>query len=399
MLVMSEFQKPAAAISRPSAPVVVEVQALTKHYAGAQASAVCDVSFSVHQGECLGLLGPNGAGKSTLIGMLASLIRPTGGQARICGHNIVTHTQQVQSCIGLIPQDLALYPTLTARENLSYFGRLHGLRGQTLRRLVDEALAVVGLSDRANDIVEKFSGGMKRRVNLAAGLLHRPKVVFLDEPTVGVDPQSRSFILPRSRRSKHRAQRGSIPPTIWKRQSGCVTVSQSSITGVWLRSIRQPRGSKVWAMACGSSPYPRPHHTIWCSSCGHCRMSTTFSSAIVSGTSKAVQFIALCQLSWQPGTIKGWQSTGSCSTNRILSSSSWISPAASCATKRRSNVTAWRTRAYADLSNLFGHHRLKLRSAICTKGCAARAPERHVVRLCTGNRTRAQAERHLGGTT
>lgn len=194
MLVMSESQMLAEHPPRPSAPVVVEVHTLAKHYAGAQNPAVCDVSFSVHQGECLGLLGPNGAGKSTLIGMLSSLIRPTGGQARICGHDIVTDAQQVQSCIGLIPQDLALYPTLTARENLSYFGRLHGLRGQTLRRLVDEALTVVGLSDRANDIVEKFSGGMKRRVNLAAGLLHRPKVVFLDEPTVGVDPQSRSFI-------------------------------------------------------------------------------------------------------------------------------------------------------------------------------------------------------------
>jgi ABC-2 type transport system ATP-binding protein len=126
--------------------------------------------------------------------MLSCLLKPTEGSATVTGFDLVHQSAEVKRRIGLVPQDLALYPTLSARDNLSFFGRIYGLRGSDLRQRVDDALEMVGLSDRAGDAVETFSGGMKRRVNIAAGLLHKPQVLFLDEPTVGVDPQSRNFI-------------------------------------------------------------------------------------------------------------------------------------------------------------------------------------------------------------
>ncbi|MGH2593670.1 MAG: ABC transporter ATP-binding protein [Anaerolineae bacterium] len=175
-------------------PNIVEVNELVKQYPGSAEPAVRGVSFAIQQGEIFGLLGPNGAGKTTTISMLSSLIAPTSGRATIAGHDLIRQSHEVKKRIGLVPQDLALYPTLSARDNLMFFGSIYGLKGGELRRRVDDALKMVGLFDRANDPIEKYSGGMKRRVNIAAGLLHRPDVLFLDEPTVGVDPQSRNFI-------------------------------------------------------------------------------------------------------------------------------------------------------------------------------------------------------------
>ena len=175
-------------------PNIVEANDLVKQYPGSSAPAVRGISFAIQQGEIFGFLGPNGAGKTTTISMLSCLLKPTDGSATVTGFDLVRQSAEVKRRIGLVPQDLALYPTLSARDNLSFFGRIYGLKGSDLRQRVDDALKMVGLSDRAGDAVGTFSGGMKRRVNIAAGLLHKPEVLFLDEPTAGVDPQSRNFI-------------------------------------------------------------------------------------------------------------------------------------------------------------------------------------------------------------
>jgi len=171
---------------------IVEVSNLVKSYNGL--TAVNGINFAIHRGEIFGLLGPNGAGKTTTISMLTCLLAPTSGTAGIDGHDIVSEAKTVKGIIGLVPQDLAVYPQLSARDNLLFFGRIYGLSGRNLGQRVDELLELVGLKERANNLVDTFSGGMKRRVNIAAGLLHEPLVLFLDEPTVGVDPQSRNFI-------------------------------------------------------------------------------------------------------------------------------------------------------------------------------------------------------------
>jgi len=171
---------------------IVEVSNLVKSYNGL--TAVNGVNFAIRQGEIFGLLGPNGAGKTTTISMLTCLLAPTSGTITVAGHDAVTNAKKVKGIIGLVPQDLAVYPQLSARDNLLFFGRIYGLRGRPLRQRADDLLKLVGLYERGNDRVDTFSGGMKRRVNIAAGLLHQPQVLFLDEPTVGVDPQSRNFI-------------------------------------------------------------------------------------------------------------------------------------------------------------------------------------------------------------
>jgi len=171
---------------------MVEAKSLVKKY-GAQ-TAVQAISFAIRQGEIFGLLGPNGAGKTTTISMLSCLLSPTSGNATVAGFDLIKQTREVKKRIGLVPQDLALYPTLSARDNLNFFGRVYGLNGKALRARVDWTLDLVGLAERAQDRVETFSGGMKRRINIAAGLLHQPDILFLDEPTVGVDPQSRNHI-------------------------------------------------------------------------------------------------------------------------------------------------------------------------------------------------------------
>ena len=156
--------------------------------------AVSDVSFSVRQGQILGLLGPNGAGKTTTVSMAAGLLTPDRGEVLVAGHRLAGDTDPAKRRIGLVPQDLALYDELSARENLRFFGALYSLRGRALDAAMARALELVGLEERAGDAVKAFSGGMKRRLNLAAGLLHDPDILLLDEPTVGVDPQSRNAI-------------------------------------------------------------------------------------------------------------------------------------------------------------------------------------------------------------
>jgi ABC-2 type transport system ATP-binding protein len=177
---------------RNSMPAILEVADLKKKYGDFE--AVKGISFEVQEGEVFGLLGPNGAGKTQTISMLTGIIDPTAGTARIGGHDIHTDMNAAKRINGLVPQDLALYPTLSARANLNFFGRIYGLSGKDLKERVEDVLRIVALTDRADEAVEHYSGGMKRRVNIAAGLLHHPKLLFLDEPTVGVDPQSRNHI-------------------------------------------------------------------------------------------------------------------------------------------------------------------------------------------------------------
>jgi ABC-2 type transport system ATP-binding protein len=156
--------------------------------------AVSGVSFSLTRGQTLGLIGPNGAGKSTTVSMVCGLLRPDAGQVLLDGVAIGQGNSAVKRQLGLVPQDLALFEDLSARENLKIFGALYGLRGSQLKSRCDEVLALVNLGDRAGDMTGTFSGGMKRRLNIAAALLHDPQLLILDEPTVGVDPQSRNAI-------------------------------------------------------------------------------------------------------------------------------------------------------------------------------------------------------------
>ncbi len=174
-----------------SEPILI-AQDLVKTYG--EIHAVRGVSLRVARGEIYGLLGPNGAGKTTAISMLIGLFPPDSGSITVDGLDLKTDTNAVKAKLGLVPQELALYPTLSARQNLNFFGRIYRLRGKELRARVDKVLEMVGLAERAGDAIETYSGGMKRRINIAAGLLHTPDVLFLDEPTVGVDPQSRNAI-------------------------------------------------------------------------------------------------------------------------------------------------------------------------------------------------------------
>jgi linearmycin/streptolysin S transport system ATP-binding protein len=171
---------------------VLEVEGLAKSFG--PLAAVGDVAFAVAPGQLVGLLGPNGAGKTTTVSMIAGLVTPDRGEVRIGGRRVRGDTDPLKCRIGLVPQDLALYDELTARENLQFFGALYRLRGHRLETAIAGVLELVGLAERARDRVRTFSGGMKRRLNLAAGLLHDPDVLLLDEPTVGVDPQSRNAI-------------------------------------------------------------------------------------------------------------------------------------------------------------------------------------------------------------
>ncbi|HJR24647.1 MAG TPA: ABC transporter ATP-binding protein [Acidimicrobiales bacterium] len=173
--------------------MVLDCQGLVKRF-GTRA-AVDDVTFSIGPGETFGLLGPNGAGKTTTISMACGLLRPDAGEVHVAGHRMHPLAIEAKAAIGLVPQEIALYPDLTARENLRFFGQLQRISGATLTSRVAEVLEVVGLADRADERVDRYSGGMMRRINIAVGLLHRPQLLVLDEPTVGVDPQSRNAIL------------------------------------------------------------------------------------------------------------------------------------------------------------------------------------------------------------
>lgn len=173
-------------------PPALEIVGVRKSYG--LTAALAGVSLEVADGEMFGLLGPNGAGKTTLISILSGLTRADAGEVRLFGKPFTPADRDARRVIGIGTQDLSIYPDLTARENLRFFGKLYDVRGAVLDRRVDELLAAVGLSDRANDRAGTFSGGMKRRLNLAAAVVHRPRLLFLDEPTTGVDPQSRNHI-------------------------------------------------------------------------------------------------------------------------------------------------------------------------------------------------------------
>ncbi len=177
----------------------IEVKDLQKTYArnhGAGAiHAVDGVSFEVQAGEVFSLLGPNGAGKTTTLSILSCLLRADGGDALVFGHSVRRDPQAVKALLGVVPQEIALYDDLSARENLVFWGKMYGLGGAGLRRRVDEVLEVIGLAGRQNERVGKYSGGMKRRVNIGVALLHQPRLIYMDEPTVGIDPQSRRSIL------------------------------------------------------------------------------------------------------------------------------------------------------------------------------------------------------------
>lgn len=174
-------------------PPILEVHNLSKKYG--DFTAVKGISFNIEEGEIFSLLGPNGAGKTTTISMLSTLYTPSGGDATIGGHSVTRDPMAVRNTIGVVPQDLALYEDLTARENLTFWGQMYGLDGKPLNNRIEEVLAQIGLTEKGNDRVRTYSGGMKRRVNIGVGLLHKPRLLFMDEPTVGIDPQSRRAIL------------------------------------------------------------------------------------------------------------------------------------------------------------------------------------------------------------
>jgi ABC-2 type transport system ATP-binding protein len=172
---------------------ILEVKDLVKKYG--ENTAVKGITFSIKEGEIFSLLGPNGAGKTTTISVLSTLLTPTSGEATVCGYSVTKQPMEVRRSIGVVPQDLALYEELSAAENLSFWGQMYGLGGKTLAKRIDEVLELIDLKDKAKAHVRTFSGGMKRRVNIGVGLLHQPRLLFMDEPTVGIDPQSRRAIL------------------------------------------------------------------------------------------------------------------------------------------------------------------------------------------------------------
>lgn len=184
---------PPARPSESAPEAVLRCSGLHKRFG--QLVAVDGVGFAIAPGETYGLLGPNGAGKTTTVSMLCGLLEPDSGEVVVAGHRVSGSGVKAKAQIGYVPQDIALYPDLSGHENLQFFGRLYGLSGTDLKARIDHMLEVVALTERADERVEHYSGGMKRRLNIAAGLLHEPKVLVLDEPTAGVDPQSRNAIL------------------------------------------------------------------------------------------------------------------------------------------------------------------------------------------------------------
>lgn len=176
-------------------PAAIEVRDLVKIYKGTDEPALNGVSLIVPQGEIFGLLGPNGAGKTTTINILCGILNATSGNVKVSGMDSNQDHEKIKHLIGVVPQDIALYPTLTARENLHFIGSMYGLTGKRLKERVNECLLVFGLEKFADRLIQTYSGGMKRRINLVAGILHKPCILFLDEPTVGIDVQSRTVII------------------------------------------------------------------------------------------------------------------------------------------------------------------------------------------------------------
>jgi len=174
---------------------IIAIENLSKHYKGADFETLSNVSLTINKGAIYGLLGPNGAGKTTLISIICGVVSPTTGTIKINSKNIFSDLNSVKQLIGVVPQDIALYPTLTAKENLQFYGAMFGIHGEELNAKINDWLERLGLAHAANRRIDKFSGGMKRRINLIASVLHDPQVLFLDEPTVGIDVQSRTVII------------------------------------------------------------------------------------------------------------------------------------------------------------------------------------------------------------
>ena len=177
---------------------LLSIEHLKKYFKNIK--AVDDISFDVEKGDILGLLGPNGAGKSTTISMIATLLHPDSGQITFKGQDIIVQPKAIQQSLGLVPQEIALYPSLSGLENLQFWGKAYGLRGSRLKSRIEVVSEVIGIKERLRDKVSKYSGGMKRRLNIGAALLHEPEFIIMDEPTVGIDPQSRNHILDTVRR-------------------------------------------------------------------------------------------------------------------------------------------------------------------------------------------------------
>jgi len=184
-------------LSADGSQSVLEVSGLGKRYPGGQKDVLADLTLKVEKGEIFGLLGPNGAGKTTTISILSTLIKPTRGSVRICGVDALKHPFKVRPLISLIPQEIALFPKLTGRENMRYFGMLFGLKKIELDLKISETLALFDLDEFADQLITKCSGGIQRRFNIACGILHNPALIFLDEPTVGMDVHSRNALLDR----------------------------------------------------------------------------------------------------------------------------------------------------------------------------------------------------------
>lgn len=172
---------------------MLKVENLYKNFGNV--NAVDGISFEVKQGEVFGLLGPNGAGKSTTISMVSTLTKPTDGRILFEGSDIINNPANIRKSLGVVPQDIALYPTLSGYENLVFWGNIYGLKGKELKNRIDEVSEIIGINGRIKDRIDKYSGGMKRRLNIGAALLHKPELLIMDEPTVGIDPQSRNHIL------------------------------------------------------------------------------------------------------------------------------------------------------------------------------------------------------------
>lgn len=177
---------------------MLETEELKKVFKGKV--AVEGANLYLDKGEAVGLLGPNGAGKSTTISMISTLLKPTSGDVRLNGKSVIQNPSEMRRVLGIVPQEIALYPELTAYENLKFFGRIYGLSGKALESAIQQSLELVGLAERQKEVVKTYSGGMKRRINIAAAMMHEPEIIIMDEPTVGIDPQSRSHILEMVRR-------------------------------------------------------------------------------------------------------------------------------------------------------------------------------------------------------
>jgi ABC-2 type transport system ATP-binding protein len=260
---------------------VLECRGLRKRFG--ELEAVRGISLDIAPGETYGLLGPNGAGKTTTISMVCGLLEPDAGEVLVAGRALTTRSVEAKGAIGYVPQELAIYPDLSARENLRFFARLYGMARAEASDRVDRVLAVIGLEGRADERTKNYSGGMQRRLNIGIGLLHRPRLLILDEPTVGVDPQSRNAILESVERLAARGWRSSIRRTTWRRPSGCVTGSGSSTS----ESSRPRAPERSWSYssasrtACNSMDWatltPRPAPVAKSRRCGRRACATVVS--------------------------------------------------------------------------------------------------------------------------